>query len=320
MSENNFSIFSQQVQQHLTNQSYAEGLSLTSQQLTNYPEHFALINYWRICMAAQINEFPLANKIMESTLASGIWYSEFLMRQTPALESLQGDGEFERLMEISLRMYAADPPEESTTLVARPDDACGPGQEGCPAFIFLHGNTHTSRRTIEQLVDLPGKGWLVALPQSEYVLWTDGYSWPDHDSGGKMVSERYAKLEEEYSLDHDCTVIGGFSMGAEVALAVALQGEIDVCGFVLLGLAGPNSTDPDLWSPFINRGKGKDLRGVILQGTEDHTVPMENVELLVDKLNQAEIKTRLVKVPGTAHEYPENFEELLDEAFEYIFE
>jgi pimeloyl-ACP methyl ester carboxylesterase len=320
MSEKNFSKFSQQVQQHLTNQNYTEGLSLTSQQITSYPEHFALINYWRICMAAQLNEFPLACKIFESTLASGIWYTGFLMRQSPALESIQGDGEFERLMEISQRMYAVDPPEESSTLVARPDDACGPGQEGCPAFIFLHGNNQTSRQTIEHFVNLPGEGWLVALPQSDYVLWTDGYSWPDHDSGIKMVKERYTKLEEEYSLDTERSVIGGFSMGAEVALSMALNGEIEAYGFVLLGLAGPNTTDPDLWSPFINRGKGRNLRGVILQGVEDHTAPMENVELVTDRLNQAGIETKLVQVPGAAHVFPDKFEQLLNEAFDFIFE
>jgi predicted esterase len=270
-------------------------------------------------MAAEISEFPLANKIFESTLASGIWYAEFLMRQSPSLESIQGDAEFERLMEISLRMFAADPPEKETTLVARPEDACGPGQDGCPAFIFLHGNNRTARGTIEHFVSLPGKGWLVGLPQSDNVMWTDGYSWPDHETGIAQLKARIAKLEEEYSLDPARTLLGGFSMGAEVALAAALNGEVEAAGFVCVGLAGLNSTDPDLWSPYINRGKDRGLRGVILQGAEDFTVPLENVEVIVDKLNQAGIETGLVMVPGTAHVLPEGMDELLEQAFGFIF-
>ncbi|MEN8241845.1 MAG: dienelactone hydrolase family protein [Chloroflexota bacterium] len=319
MSEKNFSKFNQQVQQHFADQTYTEGLSLTSKHLTEYPEHFALVNYWRICMAAQINEFPLANKIFESTLASGIWYAEFLMRQSPSLEGIQGDPEFERLVEISLRMAAADPPEKEITLVARPEDACGPGQDGCQTLIFLHGDTDTARRTIEQLVELPGKGWLVGLPQSEYVLWTDGYSWADHQSGIEQVNTRYAKLKEEYSIDPARTVLGGYSMGAEVALAAALSGTVEAAGFICLGLAGPNTTDPDQWSELINQARGKALRGVLFLGEEDFSMPLENVELVVEKLNQAGIETKLIAMPGVSHVYPENFDALLDQAFEFIF-
>jgi predicted esterase len=269
-------------------------------------------------MAARINEFTLANKILESTLASGIWYAEFLMRQSPALEAIQGDPEFERLLEISQRMYAADPPGKETTLVARPGDSCGLGQPGCPAFIFLHGDTDTARRAIEPLAALPGKGWLVALPQSDYVLWTDGYSWPDTSSGIEQVKTRFAKLEEEYSLDPARTILGGYSRGAEVALALALAGEIPAAGFVLLGLAGELTTDPDRWSSFINRAKDRKLRGVLLQGIEDFTTPLENIEVIVDKLNQAGVETRLVTLPDTDHVFPEDFDALLEEAFAFI--
>jgi len=320
MTDKNFSKFSQQVQVHFAEQTYTEGLSLTSKHLTDFPERFGLINYWRICMAAQIKEFPLANKILESTLASGIWIAEFLLRQSPELESIQGDPEFEHLTGISLQMAAANPPEKEITLVARPEDACEPGQPGCPTLIFLHGNIDTSRNTIEHLVELPGKGWLVALPQSEYVLLTDGYSWADNASGVTQIKTSYAKLAEEYSLDPARTVLGGYSMGGEVALTAALTSEIETAGFVCLGLAGPNTSEPDQWSEAINQAKGRSLRGVILLGDEDFTVPLENVELVVDKLNQAGIETKLIPMPGVAHVYPDNFDALLDQAFEFIFE
>ena len=116
MTKMNFSKFSQQVQGHIADKTYTEGLSLTSKHLTDFPERFGLINYWRICMAAQLKEFPLANKILESTLASGIWIAEFLLRQSPELESIQGDPEFERLTEISLKMATVDDLIESDSI------------------------------------------------------------------------------------------------------------------------------------------------------------------------------------------------------------
>ena len=70
-----------------------------------------------------------------------------------------------------------------------------------------------------------------------------------------------------------------------MALAAVLNGDVAAAGFLCVGLAGLNTMDPDMWSPYINRGKDRNLRGVLLQGEEDFTVPLETVEVVVDKLN-----------------------------------
>ena len=41
-------------------------------------------------------------------VASGIWFADFLLRQSPSLAAIQGDAEFERLNQISAQMRAAD--------------------------------------------------------------------------------------------------------------------------------------------------------------------------------------------------------------------
>ena len=168
MSEITFEELTEKIQQHFADESYSEGLSLASTHLVNFPDQFALINYWRVCLAARLDEKALANKILESTLASGLWYSEVLLRQSPSLQSMQGDEDYERLVGISTQLREADG-LEMPLLVARPEDACGPGDDGCPTLIFLHSNMGSAQNSLKHLGYLSSQGWIVATPQSSQL-------------------------------------------------------------------------------------------------------------------------------------------------------
>jgi predicted esterase len=313
-----FTELTNKIQSHFTEGTYAEGLSLASEYVTIYPEEFPLLNYWRICLAARMNEFPTANKILESTLASGSWYSELLLRDSPSLAPLQGENEFERLVGISLQMRASDPATVVPMLVVRPKDACGPKDEGCPAVIFLHGNQDTAQKNVPHWQSLADKGWLVAVPQSSAAMWADAYVWMDHDSAADEVTKHFERLNNEYSLDRGRIIMAGFSMGAEVALTMALNGVIDAKGFILLGPGGPFMDDLSKWAPPIEKAKGKGLRGVIMMGLADETIPQDNIHTLVERLNEAGVACDLKTYPELGHEYPPDFEAALQDAIKFI--
>ena len=318
MAELSFTQLSNQIQEHFANGTFAEGLSLASEQMTNFPNDFPLLNYWRICLAARMNEIATANKILESTLASGIWYSEVLLRQSPSLESLQGEEEFERLIEVSLQMKAADPVQSIPMLVIRPENACGPEEESCPAVIFLHGNQDTAKNNMPHWQSLSNEGWLVGLPQTTSALWADAYIWTDYESASEEVQAHFTRLNKEYNIDQERVILAGFSMGAEVALAMALDEKIKTKGFILLGPGGPFMDDLDKWKPLIEKAKNKGLRGVILMGLADDTIPQDNIRQLVKTLNQNGIPCDLKTYPELKHEYPPDFEDILQESLKYI--
>jgi predicted esterase len=318
MADLSFTELTDKIQSHFAEGTFAEGLSLASQYVTVYPEEFALLNYWRMCLAARMNEYPIANKILESTLASGNWYSEFLLRNSPSLAPLQGEDEYERLVGISLQMRASDPATAVPMLVIRPKDACGPEDEGCPAVIFLHANQDTAQKNVPHWRSLADEGWLVALPQSSAAMWADAYVWMDHDTSSNEVVKHFERLKKEYSLDRGRIILAGFSMGAEVALAMALNGAIGAKGFILLGPGGPFTDDPAKWSPSIEKAKDKGLRGVILMGLADESIPQDNIRALVETFTKAGIACDLKTYPDLKHEYPPDFEVVLKEALKYI--
>lgn len=318
MTENTFEQLQAQIQEHFAAGSHAEGLSLVSQRLEDFPEEFALLNYWRVCLAARMEEFSTANTILEAALANGVWYSEMLLRQSPSLEPLQGNPEFERLVSISLQMQAVDPTSALPMLALRPQDECGPGGPGCPALLFLHGNQDTAQNNLSRWQGLSSRGWLVALPQSSAAMWTEAYAWIDYDSAAEQVTAHYQNLTERYSIDEGRVILAGFGMGAEVALGLALSGRVPAQGFILLAPDGPFTDDLAEWEAFIKRGKDRGLRGVALMGLADTTSPQDNVRQLVKNLNDNGIPTELKTYPELGHEYPEDFDEVLKAAQKYI--
>ena len=186
-------------------------------------------------------------------------------------------------------------------------------------MVFLHANQDTAQNNLGAWQDISNNGWLVALPQSSQAMWADSYVWLDYESGRDEVVERFKELTEQYSLDPNQTLMAGFSMGAEVALAMALNGDIETQGFLLLGPGGPFMDDLEKWEPFIEKGKKKGLRGVILMGLADNTIPQDNIRKLVDTFNASGIPTELKTFPGLGHEYPEDFTQAVEEAIKFIF-
>ena len=317
MPEMIFPELAEQIQQHFEAQTYAEGLTLASEKIKDFPEEYPTINYWRICLAARLGQFDLANKFLETTLASGIWFADFLLRQSPSLEAIQGNGEFEKLVEISSQMRAVDG-AEVPLLVTRPEDACGPGDAGCPALIFLHSNMDTAHRNLKQWAFLSANDWLLAMPQSSQALWTGAYNWVDHETTKTEMEDNFRRISSQYSLDEDRLIWGGFSMGAEMALTMVLNEDFPARGFVLLGPGGPKMTDLNDWLPLLDKAAGRDLHGVIWMGEDDLTIPQVNVRTLVKWLNERGIPTDLVTFPGLGHEYPPDFEQVATQALDFI--
>ncbi|MBI3159698.1 MAG: dienelactone hydrolase family protein [Chloroflexi bacterium] len=309
----------QRVQEYFETQAFKDGLDYATLALPQHPENFPLINYWRACFAARLGQPALACQILETTLVNDAWYSEMILRQSPSFTALQGDAAFERLVEISQKMQAADRRDALPLMVLRAQEACGPDAPGCPAVFFLHGNQDSVQANLPRWSHLAQEGWLVAMPQSSRAFWAGSYAWADYESAAEEVTGRYASLARQYSIDPEQVVLAGFSMGAEIALALALSGRIQAQGFILLGPGGPYMDDLSQWQPLLEQGVARGLRGLVITGAEDATIPHDNIRELVERLNQHGVAAELEVHPNLGHEYPSDFEERLDYALKYIF-
>lgn len=318
MSDITFEQLSEQIESHFTSGAYTEGLALADRYAPQFSAAHPVLDYWRACLAARLDQPDRVVSILENALAQGTWYGEGLLRDSPSLEPMQGLPAYERLVDISRQMQAKDPAEAMPMLVVRPESECRSTEHPCPLLLFLHSNTDTAAANLEYWGAAPQHGRLLALPQSSRAMWAGAYSWNDHESAAEDILPLYDKLTAQYALDSAQTILAGFSMGAEVALWLALARRIPARGFILLGPGGPFMDNIERWAPLIKESQDSGLRGAIITGLADKTIPHDNVRALVTALNAAGIPTHHEEHIDLAHEYPPNFDERLLHALEYI--
>lgn len=293
-------------------QKYTEVLDLLTTEGQRFPEHASMILYLRSCMAARAGLPEHAIQILTEAVDRGFWYGAETMRQSPSWINLQGDPEFERLAAICIdRQVAAVQDPKIFTLSPDSDDPL-------PVFFALHGNGDSGLNTLygwNAVIDL---GWLLVAPQSAQAETSDGYIWNDQTIGLRQLVQQFHELRQEYTIDESRVVGVGFSMGGETVLRLALTGPVPMKGFILLGPGGPTIDDAEEWLADIRAAKGRNLRGYVLLGEKDDTVPHQQVRRLVELLNKHGIPCQLEVVPGLRHEYPRNAEALLQRALGFI--
>jgi predicted esterase len=269
-------------------------------------------------LAARLSYYTRVMQILETALSSGTWYGEAFLQNSPSLEPLQGNPDYERLLDISHQMQANDPANALPLLVVRPESECRSPDNPCPLLLFLHGNTDTAANNLEHWQSAAEDGWLLALPQSSGAMWAGAYAWTKHETAADEIETHLAKLTEQYVLDSSRIILAGFSMGAEIALWLALTGRVQSQGFILVGPSGLFMDDIEKWAPLIRDSQERGLHGAIITGLADTTIPHDNVRALVAALNSAAIPTDHEEHIDLAHEYPSNFPNRLRHALAFI--
>jgi predicted esterase len=142
--------------------------------------------------------------------------------------------------------------------------------------------------------------------------------WTNTEVSMQSVKEQYAKLTDKYNIDTSKTIIGGFSMGGEISLRTALEGTVPVQGFILLAPSTPSLDEVEGLLAAREQGDKRSLRGYVMLGGDDLTISADEVGAVVERLNAAGISTHLGVLPGIAHRYPPNFDEVLAQGIAFI--
>jgi dienelactone hydrolase len=159
---------------------------------------------------------------------------------------------------------------------------------------------------------------LVAVPQSTQALWKGAYVWNDYDLSREEIRHHIASIQRQYAVDPERLVIGGHSMGGEVAIRLALSGEVQATGFVAIGPGGLMVDDPEQLTPLIEASAGSGLRGFFIWGDDDRLISAESIQRLIDRLNENDIPTDLEIVPGAGHDFVPDYEEALLRGLDFI--
>lgn len=206
-----------------------------------------------------------------------------------------------------------------------------------PLFISLHGDGddvdyHNRFWKPEFLVK---RGFIVVSPQSSQRIAYNSYVWnvkelyyqyemeenildieyfEMYKSMREELGRCYDLISQQYSIDKDKIIIGGFSGGAIASIDIALASIIDAKAVIALCSLKPKVFNQENLVFVAKKG----TKFIFIEGEKD--VPVKDVEKMIEMCKNAGIPYEYYINEGIGHWYPEDLENKLDKALKFILE
>ncbi len=318
MAENlSFDEIAEKCNGYFEDEAFQAAYDLLTKVAPDFPDQAMLIYNWRYCMAALVDKPELAIEILQDSFDAGFWWSKEYLQSDDDLKILQDLPKFNELVEsCEARRLAV---QAKTKPLAMPLPLPEKRDEALPLLLALHGNTQNAENSAEFWQSAVEQGWLTVLLQSSQIFGPDAYVWDDLELGGREIEEHFKQLSEKYSIDSKKVVIGGFSKGGEMAVWQTLMNGIPVSGFIAVNPGGPLIANTEKWLPLIENDKTfTEKRGYFLVGENDPS--LENIKALHELLVSKGMDCKLVISPAIAHDFPDDFDQILAQALQYLQE
>lgn len=260
---------------------------------------------YALASAAGLEEEAL-HLMKKAIIENGFWYGSEYLISDDDLKPLHKFEEFHRMVQLCKER------EELAKKSEQADVKYKYSKQNENLLITLHGDQENIQIIEPYWNSVMEQGFMLALPQSSQIQFSDGYVWDNIERGRDELKGHYNKIKVNKTFGN--IIIGGFSAGARVALHSMLQGEIEVNGFIFVA---PWLPEMEEWEEMIGILHDKSIKGYIICGDQDEDC-FEGTQQFVTLLKDKNIEHKYKVVPNLNHDYPHNFDELLKEAIEYI--
>ena len=293
---------------------YLEAYNFITENHKGIKGNLAQIYNFRYTIANKAGLEELALRIMgEAIVEKGFWYQYNYLIEDEDLKSLNRYKEFAELLDICKKRESEAKRNEKPDLKIIVPDKMNE-QYKHPLIIALHGDQENIETTEDYWNSCVDKNFILALPQSSQIQFSEGYEWKDIEKGARELKEHYENILEKHNIDSDNIIIGGFSAGGRVALYSIMKDVIQVKGFILVA---PWLPEIDELAPLLDKIKEKGIKGYVVCGDKDDDC-YKCTRRFTDLLNSKKITYELKIFKGLDHDYPDNFNEILRNAIEFI--
>lgn len=292
---------------------YTLAFALVEKKHGNFPEHSAEIAYWRLCLHTLLGKQEEALQIFRETLGVGSWFGPSMLEQDPDLAELRPLAEFQEMLEVCRQRLAQAKNKVQPELhIVKP---VGEGKP-LPLLIALHGNQGNAYESLGEWSGVTAWEWFLGAPTSSQIDGPGCFVWNDREIGAGEVCQHLATLSDEYEIDSERVVLGGFSMGGGLAVWIALTQTIPTRGFIVLA---PYLTDEELEKlpTILAQQQPTGLRGYIIVGQED-SIYLKISHRIVELMNEHQLSCELQLLPGLTHTYPADFLERVARGLKFI--
>ncbi|MCY3413033.1 MAG: hypothetical protein INQ03_15455 [Candidatus Heimdallarchaeota archaeon] len=278
----------------LQEKQFDQCLEYLDEVLEEYPEFKTEIYYYKLVVYAELKQDVMILELIDEVVSSGGWFHEALFDEKDISE--KNKESFKLLMQQAMDNKMKDSKETILEV-----------HGSLPLFVALHGQSSILSQELEVLKSIEEAGYQIIQPQTYNRYWsgiTTGY-WPEYN---KSLSQIEAQLPD-FTLP---CITGGLSMGGGLAIVLALSGRIPCKGFIVVAPGGIHRDDPEQWRDLIDASPNKEIKGLIIRGTEDQAISLEYTETLVEILNEKGVEVQFMQIEGLGHWYPDNLKEIIE--------
>lgn len=260
-------------------------------------------------MACRIGDYEQALHILREAVNAGHWYAQ--LDANPTFAQLKGLPEFEELLlQCAERRATAIANAPMVIKMLPPAQILTP----TPLVIALHGNSEHAEMFAVHWQSVPAQGWLVALPQSPEALGPERYVWNDWAWVIPAVQAYDAHIRRTYLVDESRVVLAGFSMGAGLALTLALEQKIAVRGVIAIA---PFLRRAEMLRPLLALESSRRLRFYLAASQADdycYGIARDLAKLFTEY----HIEHHLDLYDDAGHAFPSALEQQMPAALAYI--
>lgn len=275
-----------------------------------FPKYSQSVYFAKMCLTAVLGNLDEAVSVFEEAVELGLWFPETMLRNDSDLSVLQGNLDFERLLEICIKRRAVAQADSTPKRLLYPPQSDAP----YPLVIALHGNNGNAERFQGFWGTAVSHGWGVLLPQSSQVSGPDRYVWDERDWAVKEVLDHYQQVRSDIPVQDESVVVGGFSMGGGIAIWMALTGLIKTQGFIAVA---PSLPDIDNLRSVVDRTDLPAIRGYFIVGDKD-TRAVELTAKVSELMQSRGLECRIETHSDLGHAFPENFDVILLNALSFV--
>ena len=186
-------------------------------------------------------------------------------------------------------------------------------EAGKPCLLVLHGDQQNAAQTAPYWQSAKELGYGLGLAQSSQVQMSEAYLWDDEETAAEEISDQWNALKEQ-GVDIENSILCGFSSGGRAAFYAAVSGAIAPKGLILVS---PWLPELEEWTEDLSKLKAAGTAVYICCGDADEDC-FEGSEALFEILDDNGIEVEFKLCPDLEHDYPENFEQILQEAIQFV--
>jgi len=214
-----------------------------------------------------------------------------------------------------------------------------------PVFFNLHGdcenmNFHHDYWGPEVFLK---KEFIVVYPQSSQLIFHESYAWlkyaldvkgdepwldspnvyrlsetscymkESYDKAHSEIKACYEQVSEQYSINKECIIFGGFSSGASTSVEITMANIIPIKGFISLC---PDDKPKIFSKAKVEEAIERGVKGVFMEGEQSLPVPDEDDMMKV--FDEAGFQYEYYINKGVGHWYSEGLDGKLERALEFI--